>query len=193
MSDKDSPLESITITDVLPVDWQQLSDMPSAGEQLRLQRANEALLQNLLLSSNLPEEGEESEDAKAHEHFTRIEARLDLLVDLVTEMLTSNGTLPPARSVTIGAHGLAVHLEDDAADTFPGNALLLIRLYLDPQFPRPLQLYARLLVQQEQGFTVRFSPLEPRLQDLLDKYIFRQHRRAIALARQGENNSFTTI
>lgn len=184
---QDSPLENIAFSDNLPMDWEVLSVLPSDGERHRYQRANEELLQNLLLLDEAPQETEESDLVGDHEHFKRLETRLDLLLSLVTEMMTADGKLPPPKAVTLGARGLCVEIPEGVCDTLQKNALLKIRLYLNPQFPRPLTLCCQLVDTQPQSLTVSFNPLEERLQDLLDKYVFRQHRRAIALARRSEN------
>ncbi len=179
-----SLLDGITFNDYLPIDWEVLTALPSEGEQYRYHRANEELLQNLLLrNETVSQEGDEAEVVNGHEQFNRLEARLDLLLSLVTEMMTNNSHLPTQHVVTFGAYGLCVQAEDDVA-SLENDTLLKIRLYPDPNFPRPLILCARLVDVQAQGFTVNFCPLEESLQDQLDKYIFRQHRRAIALARK---------
>ncbi|MCF6338438.1 MAG: PilZ domain-containing protein [Gammaproteobacteria bacterium] len=180
-----SLLDGITFTDYLPVDWEVLATLPSEGEQHRQHRANEELLKNLLLRDEaISQEGDEAEVVSGHEQFKRLETRLDLLLSLVTEMMTNNSHLPMQHAVTLGAYGLCVQIEDNATANLEHGTLLKIRLYLDPHFPRPLILYAQLVDIQTQSFTVNFCPLEECLQDQLDKYIFRQHRRAVALARK---------
>lgn len=183
---KNSPLENISFNDHLPVNWEVITALPSEGEQHRHNRANEELLQSLLLRDDAPQDAEETDADSSHEHFKRLETRLDLLLSLVTEMMTADGKLPLSRSVALSAQGLCVQTQNEIGGSFKNEALLKIELYLDPQFPRPLTLCAQLLDIQVQNFTVSFSPLEERLQDLLDKYVFRQHRRAIALARKSE-------
>jgi len=180
-----SLLDGITFNDHLPMDWEVLTTLPSEGEQYRNYRANEELLQNLLLRDEaIPQEAGEAEVISGHEQFKRLETRLDLLLSLVTEMMSDNSQLPTQHAITFGAHGLCVQIEDNATANLESGILLKIRLYPDPNFPRPLILYAQLVDVQVQRFTVNFCPLEERLQDQLDKYIFRQHRRAIALARK---------
>jgi hypothetical protein len=181
-------LENISFTDNLPIKWSVLAQLPSDGEMQRHYRDDEELLQNVLLSADvLSQDGDEEESDSAQEHFKRLEARLDLLLSLVTEMMSRNGNLPPAQAVTISGQGLCVQSGEAADNGINQQSLLKIELYLDPQFPRPLTLYAQPVDVQAHEFTVKFSPMESQLQDLLDKYVFRQHRRAIALARRSEN------
>jgi len=182
-------LDGITFNDYLPMDWEVLAALPGEGEQYRYHRANEELLQNLLLrDETASRENDEPEIVSGHEQFKRLETRLDLLLSLVTEMMANNSSLPAQQTVTLGAHGLCVQTGEDVSTGLEKGALLKIQLYPDPHFPRPLILCTRLVDVQVHGFTVSFCPLEECLQDQLDKYIFRQHRRAIALARKSENS-----
>ncbi len=186
---QDALLGNIAFNDNLPISWEALPTPLSVGEQHRYQRANEELLQNLLLRDESPsQDDDELEITSGHEHFKRLETRLDLLLSLVTEMMTAEGKLPSVKAVKIGARGLNVQIPEDASTALKNVAFLKIQLYLDPQFPRPLTLCAQLVDTQPLNFTVSFTPLEEQLQDLLDKYVFRQHRRAIALARRSENS-----
>ena len=180
-------MEGITYNDRLPVAWEILPGSQSGGERHRLDRANEELLQNLLLLDEASQDTEDQEEGRGLEHFKRLEAKVDLLLSLVAEMMTSNGGLPERRVLSLGTHGLCVHAEAGKLEPLKAGTLLRIRLYLDPQFPRPLDLCGYLTAVHADSFTVSYCPLEDALQGLLDKYVFRQHRRAIALARRREN------
>jgi hypothetical protein len=175
-----SPLEGITYRDQLPVDWQVLTELPSAGEQHRLDRANEELLRALLLRDEAPQDSDEMEEGGGMEHFRRLEAKLDLLLGLFTEMLSTQGGLPLQHDLLLGTRGLCISARAEDITSLNEGMLLKIRLYLDAQLPRPLEIYGYLTAMQVDGFTVSFYPLQERVQDLLDKYVFRQHRRAIA-------------
>lgn len=185
-SEAQSPqLEGITYGDRLPLTWELLPGPPSEGERHRLNRANEELLQNLLLLDEATQDIEEKEEGGGQEHIKRLEAKLDLLLSLVSEMMTTNGAQPEQYALTLGTRGLCVHTEKGIAQK--EGALLRIRLYLNPQFPRPLDICGYLTAVQADGFTVTYCPFEESLQSLMDKYVFRQHRRAVALARRREN------
>lgn len=181
---KTSLLEGITYTDSLPVDWEVLPALPGDGEQHRYNRANEELLENLLLRDEASQESEESEEGSGQEHFKRIETKLDLLLSLVTEMMTANGSLPQQHTLTLGARGLCVHGHEQDLTPLKEGSLLRVRLFLDAQFPRPLDVYGHLVDVQADCFTVTYCPLGVHLQDLMDKMVFRSHRRAIALSRK---------
>lgn len=181
-------LQGITFTDKLPIAWEVLSELPNEGELHREQRNNEELVQNLLFRDDaLTQDSEKDDEDAALEHFKRLESRLDLLTSLVSEMLAQNGSLPPVRTVILSGQGLSVQAAEGDIQVGDKGDKLKIALYLDTHLPRPLTLCGQLIDVQQNSFTLNFWPLEARLQDLLDKYLFRQHRRAIALARRGEN------
>lgn len=181
-----SLMEGISYSDRLPVTWEILSGLPSDGECHRLNRANEELLQHLLLLDEAPQDTEEKEEGGGQEHIIRLEAKIDLLLGLVTEMMAGNGNLPERHDVTLGAHGIIVQGGPVEVKALKVGMPLRVRLYLAPQFPRPLELFGNVAATQGEDFTVTYNPLEEGLQSLLDKYVFRQHRRAIAMARRRE-------
>lgn len=184
---QDYLLDGITYGDNLPVVWDALDGQLSEGERHRLNRSNEELMQNLLLLDEASQDTEEKEEGSGLEHFTRLEAKLDLLLSLVTEMMSKNGGLPEKHTLTLGARALRVHTGKNETVNLEEGVMLRLRLYLNPQFPRPLDICGHLSALQSDSFTVTYCPFEEGLQALLDKYIFRQHRRAVALARRREN------
>lgn len=177
-------LEGITYRDSLPIDWEVLPEIPSEGELHRYNHANEELLQNLLLRDESSHDTEEVEEDSGQEHLKRLETKMDLILSLVTEMMTSNERLPQRRDLILGTRGLCVHTQEDDIATLKEGMPLRVRLFLDPQFPRPFDICGQLVTFQAESFTVSYGPLEARLQDLLDKLVFRRHRRAIALSRR---------
>ena len=186
-SDAQAPyVEGISYRDKLPIDWVVVAGLPSAGEQHRLDRANEALLQQLLLKDELHlQEHEDVDEGGYREHLLRLEAKLDLLVGLVTEMVAVNGNLPSRHDLVLGTHGLCVFQPGEHPSSLKEGVLLRIRLYLDTHFPHPLELFATLVNTQMDSFSVELCPVEAHLQDLLDKFVFRQHRRDIAFRKRG--------
>jgi hypothetical protein len=183
MSDESqtSLLEGVTYRDNLPIDWEVVSALPGEGEQHRLNHSNEDLLQTLLILDEPYQDTEDEGEGPGHGHLRHLEAKLDLVLSLVGEMLAAAVVLPKPHPMQIGAQGLCLTTGGEGIVQV-GN-LLKMKLYLDSKIPRPLQLYAHVRAVDEGGFTLEYIPLEPVLQDLLDKYVFRQHRRAIASSR----------
>lgn len=180
---KPIPLSGITFRDNIPVDWKVITDSPGDGELHHQNRANEELLQNLLLRDEASQDPDIAEETVAHEHLKRLETKVDLMLNMLTEIMASKEGQPQPHDVLIGTQGLCV-FNPDSANLLKVNALLKIRLYIDSQFPRPLHIYGRIIELQADKFTVDYCLHEPRFQDLLDKLVFCRHRRAIALAKK---------
>jgi hypothetical protein len=176
-------LEGISYSDRLPIDWELVAAMPSEGELHRLQRSNEGILQTLLI---LDEPFLDEEEGEVPTHLRRLEAKVDLLVSLMGEMLATAVAMPSPHPVQISAQALAV--ESTGAKRVEAGNLLKIRLFLDSNIPRPLQLYGQVRAVQGESFILDYAPVEMALQDLLDKFVFRQHRRAIALSRHTQKS-----
>jgi hypothetical protein len=128
-------------------------------------------------------------DAKDEERpwladMVRLENKLDMLTALVGQLLARDASVPPATSVRLFANGLE-WLGGDSPP--PAGASGVITLYVNPAFPQPLQLPGTVRSHRAEGrgHWVRFEFLgqSPAVVDLLEKMLFRHHRRQVAEAR----------
>jgi hypothetical protein len=84
----------------------------------------------------------------------------------------------------------------DTSETFENKNLVLISIFLEPRFPQPLNVVGRInrfQGEQEQMDNARrvvlnFCSLNETVQTLLEKYIFRNHRRMVAQAKHKPAN-----
>jgi len=164
----------------LPVAWEPLAGLPSEAERLSGSQANEALLGTLLI---LDEAVTEPEEDTQQEHWRRVEAKLDLMLSLLGEMLAGQRGLPEARPVCLGGEVLCIDGIGDQPLPAVG-AWLQVQLYLMPSIPRPLVVSAEVLpTEAPERLLLRLTGLPEATRDLLERFVFRQHRRAIAQAR----------
>jgi Atypical PilZ domain, cyclic di-GMP receptor len=185
--DVNSPqLDGITYHDELPIAWEFHSQLPGEGEIHRLNRSSAVLLQMLLMLDEPTLDNEEETEGTGSEHWRRLEAKVDILLNLVGELLTADAALPAAHVLQLGVAGLCV--QGVVGNPSQLGQIVKVRLFLDPMFPRPLQLFARIGDVREGSLTLAYCELDAPVQDLLDRYVFRQHRRAIALARRSESS-----
>lgn len=144
---------------------------------------NTKLLQMLpLFEERSSERGEE--DVERTQELTRVERKLDLLLELVSEWIRTNRDQPPQVAVTLGAE--AVSWLQEAESPLPEQQVW-ISLQIDQRLPAPLRLPARVVsVEAERNchrVMVRFENISDTTAELLEKFIFRQHRREIARMR----------
>ncbi len=116
--------------------------------------------------------------------LARLEYKLDVLVGLVARLLARDAPVPASVELRVFAHGVewASHGERPAVGT-RGVA----ELYVNPAFPQPLSLPGVVVGQRESGeqhwTQVEFAGLTLPVIELLEKLVFRHHRRQIAEAR----------
>ncbi len=168
-----------------PLNWTALRAEPDAMQRSRLSDSNSHVLQLYMLLGDQAGEtpGEEADTAKLE--LQRLETKVDYLVDLVSRVAIQHLPLPPATTVQLG--GGRVQWQAGAAVPAIGS-LVRIDLFLPPIITQALQLVASIdsVTPDAAGAVV-----VGRLQlgggsdaDLLDKIIFRCHRREVARRRQ---------
>ncbi len=164
----------------LPIAWEPLPPNANAPGQASGQLANEELLDSLLILDDSVTEPEE--DAQ-QEHWRRVEVKLDLVLGLLGEMLAGQGGLPALHPVRLGGDVLCIDGISDQSLPAAGD-WLRVQLYLIPRIPRPLVVAAEVLPSEASNrLLLRLTGLPETTRDLLERFVFRQHRRAIAQAR----------
>jgi len=175
-----SPPGGVSFQAELPIEWEPLVTAPGLDELAGVDARNRELLSALLLCDEAASEVEEEAQG---EHWHRLDAKLDLVLSLLGELLLQQRGMPPARRLRLAGEWLAI-------EACPGEELpaigerLRLRLYLSPRIPRPLDLLARVSEKDETGLVrLQFDAIADATRDLLERHVFRQHRRAVALAR----------
>jgi hypothetical protein len=181
-----NPLGSgVTLDDLLPVAWrtQVASDDPEY--LVSLQVTNQAVLQTILsLDEHHPEL--EEEPAEVAVELQRVEFKLNLVLDLLGQVLSKQLDLPPRVPVRLGSG----HIEwRCVAAPLPGTKVL-VEVYLSPHYPRALVLPGITQVAMRPDFAqATLHDLGKPVQDSLEKLIFRNHRRRVAMARRGQRHN----
>jgi hypothetical protein len=147
---------------------------------------NERLLRVLsLFDEQGPERAEE--EVEAVPELIRLETKLDLILELLFELVSTNEDKLRRVSIQLGAYGMEWEqdgLPPDIEDP------VWVALRLDRRLPQPIRLPARVLVVQSKGsghlVRVAFEHQRGELLELLEKFIFRQHRRQIAKMRANQ-------
>ena len=124
------------------------------------------------------------DNAELSQELVRIESRLNLVLDLVSQVLIRQLALPPARAVRLGSR----EIEWEEHLPLPPGSEGSIEIYLCTRYPRPLLLPARFVESPSPGVArAVFGPLGESVQELLEQMIFRHHRRRIAATRRSSN------
>jgi hypothetical protein len=182
--DAHDPLsDSLIYEDSLPISWTRRDASASDFEILRLTGQNERLLHYLALLQERHQELQEDEHEWSAD-LSRIEAKLDMLIGFVArqQSLEEPGDVCPVR---LGSRGIEWLPPEGRA---PGpDEDIWICFKPDPGLLQPLQFAARVCDSKpsEAGLIVvaEFETLGEAVTDLVEKMIFRQHRRKVALLR----------
>jgi len=177
----------VTFQDRLPVDWQVLPSVPGDPELRNFSDSNTRLLQAFNLLDEQPGEPEEGVDGESPEN-RRLEAKLDFLMAMLGELLAAQVGVPAPRPVVVGATHLRIVDPGRSGPPVPSvGECLVLRLFLDARFPKPLQ-FPCVVCEPEpstgDGLVVRLLGVSEPLQAELEKLVFRHHRRAVASTRR---------
>ena len=175
--------DGLIFEDCLPLAW-------TAGplsEGLALARMNadnqqllgaEASLDDVRVHEALKDES----PALVHE-LQRLEFKLNILLRLTAEMAVRNNALPPPQRCRLSARGLEWFGEAAPAAGSTG----VLSAYINPALPQPLRVPCTVMAEATtDGLRVarlQFEGLSDTAVDLLEKLIFRHHRRLVAGAR----------
>src|SRR5690606_291613 len=122
--------------DELGLAWSAADGLPAAPVLARLNARNEGVLRTLSLVEEHDEtQAENAERADMH----RLEAKLNLALELLAELVTQRASPLPPRPLRFNSSGLC-WLADDVPEP---DLLLLVECYVLPAWPVPLKLYAR--------------------------------------------------
>jgi len=162
-----------------------LAALPPAPTLARLDAQNaQTLTADASLGDSRRSLDPADEDAAIMGELHRLEFKVDVLLQLVAQLLARNQALPPASPVCLHARGM--EWLATSRDPAPGSAVR-VWLYINPAFPQPLEFAGVTCLPRRDAdrvwSRVVWHGVAPGVTDLLEKLIFRHHRRQVAGAR----------
>jgi len=182
----DNSEESVPLCyqDVIPVEWELLKQPADAALQQHTRHDNIILLQGLLTVDEQPVIEHDEELSSLGQELQRIDRKMNLVLELLSQTLRSWRSLPMPVSVKLTTGNAEWTVDRE----LPVGEPILIRFYLSPVLPNPFIVTGKVqLCNKREGRNhalVLFDGLGGQVRDVLEKVIFRQHRRQIAIARQ---------
>jgi len=176
--------DGLIFEELLPLEW-----FPGAlPEGLELARMNADNHQLLGAESTLEEvrvsEAVSKEESSALVHeLQRLEYKLNVLLRLTADLVAQAKQLSAPQRVRLSARGLEWF---DAPEVMRGDVGLL-HIYINRTLPQPLKIPCVVAGERSQEGTrvaqLLFRELSDAVIDMLEKLIFRHHRRLVAGAR----------
>jgi Atypical PilZ domain, cyclic di-GMP receptor len=174
--------DGLIFEESLPVAWAQ--GAPAEGLLLaRLNADNHQLLgaESSLDEVRVHEALKDESPALLHE-LQRLEYKVNILLRLTAELALRSKGLPPAERVRMTSRALEWFGEHTPVE---GTGLLSI--YINPALPQPLKIpcvvAGQRVIDDARATQLRFVGLSDAVVDMLEKLIFRHHRRLVAGAR----------
>jgi hypothetical protein len=167
--------------ETLPLKWTQ----GPLAEGLNLARFNTDNQQLLGAEASLDDtrvhEALKDESTALLHELQRLEYKMNILLRLVAEL--RSGSMPPSQRVKISARALEWFSAQVPAIGETGT----LALYINPALPQPLRIPCRVTGARHEGdlhvAQIQFVGLSEAVVELLEKLIFRHHRRLIAGSR----------
>jgi len=151
-----------------PLKW-QYAQVPAKN----LDTDNEQCLRTLLSLS-------EHHNVDVDEEFAALERKVDITLEMVAMLLKANIDMPSSKALSLGAHEISWQPTNDLPDL---DANIEVVMYLHDLYPKPLVLSGQVKLINDQACRVALNQPSDEVQQLLEKFIFLHHRRAIALAK----------
>ena len=171
--------DELAYEDVLPVGWSAQAAAISSTVAAGCSERNVRLLQAL---AAIEDHGTVDKPIESAPDLARMDFKINLLLDLVGQLVVANRPRPAPTPIRFNAQGAVWHLP---APLPPAGVPGVLEIHLRDFLAEPLRLAGTLTnVTPEGEVTARFSPVGEPLADLLDRLIFRHHRRQVACFRQ---------
>jgi hypothetical protein len=174
----------ITYEDSLPIAW--VPGPASEHETLALDTTNEYVLEAVAAIEEHAQDHLSEDQPELHQELKRLDAKVHLVMDMLSRLLQASADAPKARRVRVGVDRVEFR---PAADEPKLEGEGTLELYLHSSIPEPLRLPGEIAMSFEddsgrQWCVLEVAPLQRSLRDLLSRHVFRHHRRSIAAARQ---------
>lgn len=161
----------------VPFSWSPMSGYKGCGAAVLAQENINRLQVILGLDDYSSHDLHDDEKGLAAE-IQRLDFKINIILGLVAQLVTARSELPAPVHVTLSANLLVFETSENRP---PKGAMLALELFLDKRYPFPLVLRGRVeSAPQSLEINVMLEPFSAAFQELLEKYIFRCHRRHIA-------------
>jgi hypothetical protein len=163
--------------------------LPSAQQEIAIANQNWQVLQAVLSMDTLALEADDESDPMTHE-LVRLDNKLNLLMLMVGKLLHESVGLPQAVPAVVSAHAVEFQVARDAAKDLLAQPTppVMLEVFLNPHIPAAVTLLADITLTPGADGAVavqaRFRESDSKSLELMEKFVFRQHRRAVALAKK---------
>ena len=174
----------LVYTASLPVEIKVLTEEPDTISITEIQQVNYRVLRQVLTLEEQVTDTQLYHDDSRHgtRDIQRVEAKVDLLLDLLGGLIQLQIPKPMSRKVIVS--NTAIQIAGIPADFQSQSGWLMVLLYLHAYSIEPLRILVNTGTNMthvgDQQFRMHFAHFTDGERDLLEKIIFRHHRKSIA-------------
>ena len=169
--------------DSIPLRYHVVEQLAEGAHLARLHAQSEHVLRVLSMLEDAAPMSQEESDTESHD-LTRLDFKLNLVLDLVGRLLSQHVALPPVRWIKMGLEEMV--WEQEAALEI--GSCLEVEVFLSRVYPFSVTLPTRIVhadvLTQGYRLTVRYERLSEIMRDALERVVFRHHRRSVAHSRR---------
>lgn len=178
----DEPWSGLCLSESLPFEFRPDAQPPTPHDLAQAEATN---LQTLIVDASLGESrrGFESTelDANRPNDIERLESKVDVLLGMVARL--ANPGVAPGRPLAVRLFAQGLEWRAEQAAPAPGTRGA-VRLQVNPAFAQLLTLHGSVVGERpgEEGAWIqfRFEGVGGRVVEMLERLIFRRHRRQVA-------------
>lgn len=174
--------EGLVYEDNLAVSWQPRDGQPDPLHLALVCESNEAFLRAVSAFGEFAKEASE-DSSELMQELVRLDLKLNLILDLVGQVVYKQLDIPGFSAVKLYSRGIEWRGGNVPE---PGKAVA-VQIFIQRGVPKPLSFYGDVVssdAEYRQGIAkVAFFGVSQAVEDWLEKFIFRQHRRAVAHSR----------
>lgn len=182
--DNDQLGAGLVYEDLVPMHWRKAEKEIQPAQLIRINESNEEILRFISVLDDYRMESTGDGRGSSTADISRIEHKMDLILDLVSQILIHHVEIPVPVPIRMSATGIQWRCEE----CLEIGQDVLMDIYFYHHYPRPITLPGKVqhIEKEGDGYStwILFEDMSDMVRQWLDKLIFRHHRRGIAYARQ---------
>lgn len=170
--------EGLMLSGEIPVSICREVAMPDEYRLSGINRKNEILLKAGLM---LSEHSDVEEHHELGHYLQKQDIKLNLILELIGDLMRSQVEFPALRNICVTPSGLTLFGDQEDFAEDGGESLACFHIHLLVELPKALVFYGRQTSHEGDECRFEFLGMSQQVVDLLEKVLFRHHRRKIAL------------
>jgi hypothetical protein len=184
----DDEVDGLAYVDNISVSWEPVDNPPDDQHLALVNESNETFLRAVAAIGELPKERASEELSDLSQEISRIDNKINLLLELVGQLVYQSQSIPETTLVKLNA----THIEWRGSDIPKPHSQVFIKAYIQRGTPRPLCFYGDVISSPDEyanGIArVKYLGLSDGVIDWVVKLIFRHHRRLVAHQHSRDKN-----